>query len=74
MERVSGITDAGLTTLQTFPVLRVLKLSNTNITDAGLVILQSFPALEWLYLANTKTTDDAVEALKQARPGLKVTR
>ncbi len=68
------ITDAGLAHLKGLPRLSKLDLSYTWISDAGLTHLKGLTKLSSLRLYATHVTDAGVKDLKQAVPGLKITR
>ena len=68
----TGVTDAGLVHLQSMPNLRVLGLARTNVTDAGLPALGNIRSLREVYLYPNRVSDNAVDALKQRLPGIKV--
>lgn len=61
----SGITDAGLTHLETMPNLRLLSINPaSNITDAGLKHLAKLPNLEEIkLLSGSRITDAGLEHL-----------
>lgn len=66
----ANITDAGLVHLRGLTALRVLNISLTRVTDAGLVNLRGLRALRTIGLRVNTVTDAAVDALKEAIPGL----
>jgi len=68
----TGVTDAGMIHLQSMPNLRVLGLARTSVTDAGLPALGDIRSLREVYLYPNRVSDNAVDALKQRLPGIKV--
>ena len=54
------------------PNLRVLGLARTSVTDAGLLALGNIRSLREVYLYPNRVSDNAVDALKQRLPGIKV--
>lgn len=69
-----AITDAGLADLRDLRSLQLLSVENSQVTDAGLEHLRLLKSLKRLTLSGTNVTDDGVEKLKQALPGLQITR
>jgi hypothetical protein len=68
------VTDAGLKELGGLQSLQSLDLSSTKVTDAGLMQLKGLKRLRSLYLSKTKVTDAGIHAIKEALPGLHVSR
>ena len=66
------IRDADLVSLANLAALQTLDLDGTAITDAGLATLAKFPALGELHLSDTEATPAGMQALRQARPALRV--
>lgn len=66
------VGDAVARTAAQLPHLRRLVLRGTVVTDIGLAALGKAPALESLYIGQTKCSPAAIEALRKARPGLKI--
>jgi len=50
----------------------VLGLARTSVTDAGLPALGNIRSLREVYLYPNRVSDNAVDALKQRLPGIKV--
>lgn len=67
------ITNDGLATLGRVKTLRNLSIGETAVTDDGLPHLYQLP-LKNLNLSGTETTPEAIEKIKQAIPGLKVSK
>lgn len=61
----TGVTDAALATIATFPNLTRLHLDRTAITDAGLARLGELAHLEYLNLYGTAVTDAGLEPLSK---------
>jgi uncharacterized protein (TIGR03067 family) len=67
------ITDAGLAKLGSLTSLETLSLENTiGITDAALPQLRSMTHLREVNLDGTKITVEGIQALRNARPKLKI--
>jgi hypothetical protein len=52
--------------------LEELRLDTANLDDSAAPVLASMPNLKYVNLYHTMLTDKGYEALKQARPGLRV--
>jgi hypothetical protein len=63
--RATGLTDAGLQSLQGLKQLEFLDLGLTKITDGGLAQLAAFPKLEALSMLPFGPSEAAVDALSQ---------
>ncbi|MCE9544777.1 MAG: hypothetical protein K8T25_04560 [Planctomycetia bacterium] len=70
----TAITDKGLHNMRTAPALQNLSLRYTQITDKGLAHLKNIKTLTTLNLEGTAVSDQAILDLKQAIPGLTVTK
>ncbi|HKB40357.1 MAG TPA: hypothetical protein VKD72_28260, partial [Gemmataceae bacterium] len=68
------VTGVGLKELNELKDLQWLDLSRTKLTDAGLMQLKGLKKLRSLYLRKTEVTDAGVTALKEALPGVHVSR
>lgn len=53
----SGVTDAGLKSLEGHPQLRLVRLRASHVTDAGLASFTQLPELRWLHLMEVPITD-----------------
>jgi hypothetical protein len=68
----SGVTDAGLRSLQALPGLERLDLSRTRVTAAGLKSLSALRHLRWLGLAGTSLSWWSRWRLQQRLRGVEV--
>src|SRR5262249_59328043 len=68
----TSIDDDGLAQLKDLQHLRRTGLGGTSITDKGLAHLERLQALQWVWVPKDGVTREAVEKLKQARPGMNV--
>ena len=67
--------DVGLIHLTHLPNLTTLYLDQTAITDAGLAELAKIETLRYISLGQTPAvTDEGVDALRERKPDLKITR
>lgn len=64
VERIPGVTDAGLAQLKGLSSLRELHLKSLNVTDAGIDHLLQLPSLEVLDLSGTQITDAGLLKLR----------
>ena len=67
-----GISDSGLTHLETMDGLRFLSLAGSPVTDAGLESLSHFIDLETLNLGGTKVTKQGVSKIQDLLPGCRI--
>jgi hypothetical protein len=70
----SLVGDADLIYIRGLKDLRRLILYRTQITDAGLANLERLTGLNELHLNRTRVTDMGVRKLREALPGLKISR
>jgi hypothetical protein len=68
------ITEAGIGHLVGLQNLTELDLQNNDVTDAGLEILAESESLRRLYLSKSKATEDGLNALRKARPELRISK
>ncbi len=68
----TAVGDVTAGALAGHPALVVVNLYETRVTDDGVARLADAPALEKVYLWGSEATEDAVEALRAARPALRV--
>jgi uncharacterized protein (TIGR03067 family) len=69
----SGVTDAGLASLEGVNNIGHINLKGTAITDAGLRHLRNMTHLGLLIVSETNVTDAGVASLKKSLPHLQVT-
>jgi hypothetical protein len=70
---VVRVTDAGIAHLRDFKKLEVLDVQNSEVTAPGLdSLVKDLPNLRELWLSGTRVTEAEKEAMRQARPGLKI--
>jgi Leucine-rich repeat (LRR) protein len=74
--RLTKQDDALFDVLTALPKLETLIIGdNTTFTDAGFAKLAKCPKLKSIEIVNnTRVTDDAIEILKQAKPGITIKR
>jgi uncharacterized membrane protein/YHS domain-containing protein len=70
--RATAVTDAGLRALARHPQLAELVLARTKLTDAAVSELAAMPALASVYLWDSGLSSDALVALAQQRPNLRI--
>jgi hypothetical protein len=68
------VTDAGLAHVKGLFNLAELNLAGTQVTDAGFAHLKGLTNLSIVNVVNTKVTEAGMNALKKARPGLRIYR
>ncbi len=68
----TGITDAGVSLLQSVASLRELRLRNTNLSDASIESLRKMKSLQELALNDTKVSRSGYEQLRSALPNCKI--
>jgi Leucine-rich repeat (LRR) protein len=67
------VTDAGLAHLGDFKKLEGVDVQNSQVTARGLEqLVKDLPNLKELWLSDKMVTEAKREALRQARPGLKI--
>ncbi|TQO39741.1 putative membrane protein [Arenibacter algicola] len=66
----TGITDTDVGKLIELRNLRLLKVYGTAISDQSVSIFQDFPNLKSLYIWETDISEKALDALREAKPGL----
>lgn len=60
----SGVTDAGLKSLEGHPTLQLVRLRAPRVTDAGLASFARIPALRWLHLMEVPVSDAGLEVFR----------
>ncbi len=60
----TGVTDAGLKSLEGHPTLKLVRLRAAQVTDAGLASFTHMPALQWLHLMEVPVTDAGLDAFR----------
>ncbi|MEX0613532.1 MAG: protein kinase, partial [Pirellulales bacterium] len=68
----TALTDEGLGQLRALPALTELHAYDTRLTDGAVAILSRMPALVSVHLDSTFITRQGIEALRQAKPNLKI--
>src|SRR5579864_6795255 len=68
------VDDAALANIENLTELRELDLSITSVSDAGMKHLEKLTNLRSLDLRQTKVTDAGVAELRQALPGVRISR
>jgi hypothetical protein len=67
------ITDAGLSHLRGFKSLELLDAQNSEVTARGLApLVKDLPKLKELWLDGTRVTEVEKEAMREARPSLRI--
>ena len=70
--RNTGVTDASMQQIASFPQLEVLVLSGTAVSDAGVRELLRMHALKDLRLRGTGVSNDCIQQLATALPKLRI--